>query len=135
MIYSDGGARGNPGPAAIAFIIKADSGEILAKRSNYIGSCTNNQAEYKALLSALEVAVALKAETIVCHSDSELIVRQLNGEYRVRNNELRILWQKVQEMRGLFREVKIVNVPRSHQVIAEVDELVNIALDEKSAKG
>ena len=132
MIFSDGGARGNPGPAAIAFIIQSETGETLAKNARYVGSCTNNQAEYKALLAALEAAAALKADTVTCHSDSELIVKQLNGEYRVKNTELKAMWQKAREMRKLFREAKFVNVPRSNCVIEQVDELVNLTLDARA---
>ena len=132
MIFSDGGARGNPGPAAIAFIIQSETGETLAKNARYVGSCTNNQAEYKALLAALEAAAALKADTVTCHSDSELIVKQLNGEYRVKNTELKAMWQKAREMRKLFREVKFVYVPRSNCVIEQVDELVNLTLDARA---
>jgi ribonuclease HI len=129
VIYSDGGARGNPGPAAIAFIIRSDAGVTLAKNSCYVGVCTNNQAEYKALLAALKSAAALKADTVTCHSDSELIVKQINGVYRVRDIELKVLWQEVREIRKLFRETKFVNVPRKHPAIAEADELVNSSLD------
>ena len=132
MIFSDGGARGNPGPAAIAFIIQSETGVTLLKNSCYVGTCTNNQAEYKALLAALEAAATLKADTVTCHSDSELIVKQLNGEYRVKNAELKALWQKVREIRKLFREAKFVNVPRSHRAIEEVDELVNLNLDSRT---
>jgi ribonuclease HI len=132
LVFSDGGARGNPGPAAIAFIIRSLKGETLAKNSRYVGMCTNNQAEYKALLAALEASAALRADTVTCHLDSELVVKQLNGEYRVKNIELKALWQRVRETRKLFREAKFVNVPRSHRVIEEVDELVNLTLDTRT---
>lgn len=129
MIFSDGGARGNPGPAAIAFIIQSEKGEILAKSSRYIGVGTNNQAEYQGLLAALEVAASFRSETLTCHLDSELVAKQLSGEFRVKNKELKKLWQKAQELRKQFHEVKFVNVSRSHLVIKEADRLVNLALD------
>lgn len=132
MIFSDGGARGNPGPAAIAFIIQSETGETVAKSSDYVGVNTNNQAEYKALLAALETAASLKAEIVTCHLDSELVVKQLSGEYRVRNRELKPLWQKVQEFKKKFGKVTFVNVPRTHYVIREVDKLVNLTLDKET---
>ena len=132
MIFSDGGSRGNPGQAAIAFIIQTETGQTLTENSSLIGVCTNNQAEYQALLAALEAASVLKAEVLTCHLDSELVVKQLSGEYRVKNQELRLLWQKVQEMKGQFKEITFVNVPRSHRTIQEADKLVNLALDARN---
>ena len=129
MIFSDGGARGNPGPAAIALIIQTETGQIVTTNSCFIGVCTNNQAEYQALMAALETAVELKTESVTCHLDSELVVKQLSGEYRVKNKELRQLWQKVQELKDRFTEVKFVNVPRTHRIIQQADNLVNLILD------
>ena len=129
MVFSDGGARGNPGPAAIAFIIQSETGHTVIARSRYIGVCTNNQAEYRALLAALETAVTRKTEKVICYLDSELVVKQLSGEYRVKNKELKQLWEKVQDITKRFKEVKFVYVPRGHSVIQEVDRLVNITLD------
>jgi len=129
MVFSDGGARGNPGPAAIAFIIQSETGETLVKDTRYVGVCTNNQAEYKALLAALESAAAHKADSVTCHLDSELVVKQVTGEYRVKNEELKELWRRVQEAKKRFNEVKFVNVPRSHRIIQEADRLVNLTLD------
>jgi ribonuclease HI len=133
MVFSDGGARGNPGPAAIAFIIQSETGQTVTSNSRYVGVCTNNQAEYQALLAALETAATLKTETVTCHLDSELVVKQVSGEYRVKKQELRQLWQEVQEKKKQFTEVKFVNVPRSHRVIQEVDKLVNMTLDAKQS--
>ncbi len=129
LIYSDGGARGNPGPAAIAFIIQSETGATLRKDACYIGFCTNNQAEYKALFAALESAAEFKPDSVTCYSDSELLVKQLDGKYRVKNKELKELWLKVQDARKRFHETKFINVPRSHPMISEADRLVNIALD------
>jgi ribonuclease HI len=131
MTFSDGGARGNPGPAAIAFVIQSETGQTLKTSSRYVGVCTNNQAEYRALLAALETAEALKAETITCHLDSELVVKQLTGEYRVKDKELKQLWQTVQEFKKNFDKIEFVNVPRTHSIIREVDKLVNLTLDEE----
>jgi ribonuclease HI len=130
MIFSDGGARGNPGPAAIAYLILSENGQVLMANSHYVGSRTNNQAEYEALIAALESAVKLHAEEVICHLDSELVVKQLNGEYRVKNPELRKLWKKVQELsRNLT--TKFISVPRTNIQIQKADALVNEALDKE----
>ncbi len=134
LIYSDGGARGNPGPAAIAFIIQSETGATLRKDASYIGSCTNNQAEYRALFAALEIAAELKPDSVTCYSDSELIVKQLNGKYSVKNKDLKELWLKVHNARKRFHETKFINVPRTHPMIFEADRLVNIALDARTER-
>ena len=131
MIYSDGGARGNPGPAAIGFVILSDKGQILMTKSRYVGSRTNNQAEYAALIAALESAAALQAEEVICHLDSQLVVKQLIREYKVKNSELRKLWMQVQELRKRFKKTSFKNVPRTNIQIQKADALVNKALDEE----
>jgi ribonuclease HI len=131
MIYSDGGARGNPGPAAIAFLIISENGQVLTINSRYIGSHTNNQAEYKALIAALESAVALNTEEVICHLDSQLVVKQLTGEYTVKNSELKKLWNKVWELNRHFKKVRFVSVPRTNIQIQKADALVNQALDKE----
>jgi ribonuclease HI len=132
MIFSDGGARGNPGPAAFAFILQSEKGEVVTSNCGYAGNCTNNQAEYLAVIAALETAANLKAETVTCHLDSELVVKQLTGEYRVKNKELKLLWHKVKELTKQFKEAQFVNVPRTHRIIQEADKLVNLTLDAES---
>ena len=134
MVYSDGGARGNPGPAAIAFLALTETGEVVKADSSFIGTHTNNQAEYSALNAALQFAIAAKAEEVVCHLDSELVVKQLNGEYSVKNLELQKLWRKTRELRAGFKKISFVNVPRSNPYISRVDELVNKTLDEEARK-
>ena len=131
-VFSDGGARGNPGPAAAAFLIISDGGRILKTNRCFIGVCTNNQAEYQALIAALESAATFDAEQVTCHLDSELVVKQLTGEYAVKNSELKFLWRKVQELRNRFKEVKFVNVSRTNSFIQRADELVNQTLDEEA---
>jgi ribonuclease HI len=130
MIFSDGGARGNPGPAAIAFLILSENGQVLIAKSRYVGSRTNNQAEYEALITALESAVPLHAEEVICHLDSELVVKQLIGEYRVKNLELRQLWRKAHESIKCFKKASFISVPRTNIQIQKADALVNEALDE-----
>ena len=129
-LYSDGGARGNPGPAAIAYLALSEAGQIIKADSRFIGEATNNQAEYNALISALEFAKALKAQEVTCHLDSELVTKQLNGEYSVKNFELKKLWRCAKELQGCFRKTSFVNVPRSNSYIERADALVNKTLDE-----
>lgn len=88
MVFSDGGARGNPGPAAIAYVALSDSGKTVKTDSRFIGVNTNNQAEYEALIMALKFAASLKIPEVICYLDSELVVKQLNGEYSVKNHGL-----------------------------------------------
>jgi ribonuclease HI len=129
IVYSDGGARGNPGPAAGAFLIITETGQVLKASSSFLGVRTNNQAEYEALIAALESAAALGAEEVICHLDSELVAKHLTGEYRVKNSELLRLWSKVRDLRGCFKKVSFVNVPRTDICIQRADALVNEALD------
>ncbi len=134
LIYSDGGARGNPGPAAIAFIALNGKGETLKADSRFIGVHTNNQAEYEALLMALKFASDQQKQEVVCYLDSELVAKQLNGDYTVKNPALRQLWLKVCEFRKCFLKICFVNVPRSNPQIQRADELVNKMLDEQTRK-
>jgi len=98
-------------------------------KSRYIGLRTNNQAEYEALIAALESAVAFNAEEITCHLDSELVAKQLIGEYAAKNRELRKMWNKVQELKTHFKKVSFIIVPRTNNQIQKVDKLVNETLD------
>jgi ribonuclease HI len=132
MIFSDGGARGNPGPAAAAFIVLSENGQVLAANSRYLGLRTNNQAEYEALIAALQFAATVNAEEVICHLDSELVAKQLTGEYTVKNSELRKLWRKIQELNSGFKNVRFVSVPRTNIQIQKADVLVNAVLDEFS---
>jgi ribonuclease HI len=133
-VYSDGASRRNPGPSAIAFTVVGEGGEILKRHSEYVGVRTNNQAEYEALISALEFASGLPSKEIVCHMDSELVVKQLNGEYRVRSSKLEILWLKVHELKQKFQKISFVHVPRTDTYIQVVDLLANQALDRAGYK-
>lgn len=129
MLYSDGGARGNPGLSAIAFLAVSEEGKLLASHSRYIGVHTNNQAEYAALLWALEYASSTKVPHVVCHLDSELVVKQLNGQYRIKNPQLFQLYSKVQTQKRCFSSITFVNVPRENDFIQKADKLVNQSLD------
>lgn len=133
MIYtnSDGGARGNPGPGAIGVIIRRDE-EILTKFSAKIGKyITNNVAEYEALIKALELASKFTQEEITCVLDSELVVKQLLGEYKVKNPGLIPLFLKVQKLQENFKKIKYVHVNRENKFQVIVDELLNNELDRK----
>ncbi|KON33981.1 MAG: hypothetical protein AC479_02250 [miscellaneous Crenarchaeota group-6 archaeon AD8-1] len=127
-LFSDGGSRGNPGPAAIAFIIQLDNGKIQNTYSEFIGVHTNNQAEYQAIIVALQFASKI-SEEITCYLDSELVVKQINQDYNVRNERLLILWNKVTALKKLFKKTKFVSVPRSNIYIQKADILLNEKLD------
>lgn len=130
MIYtnSDGGARGNPGPGAIGVIIRKD-GKILTKYVAKIGRVTNNVAEYTALIKALELASKFTDKEITCCLDSELIVKQLLGKYRVKNPNLLNLFLKVQKLQENFTKIKYVHVSRWNKFQRIVDWLLNKELD------
>jgi ribonuclease HI len=132
-IFSDGGARGNPGPAASAFIALNEEGAVIKTGARYIGVRTNNQAEYEALLMALQFAVEYNAQEVICYLDSELVAKQLNGEYAVKNLELQKLWRQIQQLRGHFKKISFLNVRRSNPYISRADALVNSTLDEQVA--
>ena len=125
-IYSDGGARGNPGPAAIGVVISSQ-GEIVATISKYIGETTNNQAEYQAIIAGLEKVLEYKAEIVECFLDSELVVKQLRHEYKVKNKDLATLFVKAHNLSLQFKKISFNHVPREDNKAA--DKLVNEALD------
>jgi ribonuclease HI len=127
-LYSDGGARGNPGPAAIGLVI-FNGEERVKDFKKCIGIGTNNQAEYAAMITALELCLEVHGTDIIAFSDSELMVKQLNGEYKVRNSELFKLWGRVKELEGKFSTVVFTHVFRENPGIVIADGLVNEALD------
>lgn len=129
-VYSDGGARGNPGPAAIGIWICDMKGTLLREHKERIGEATNNVAEYSAVIVGLELAKSLGADVVEYFVDSELVARQLSGDYRVKAPHLRGLFEQVQRKREAFRHVTFTHVPRTHPQIDRVDRLVNEALDE-----
>jgi ribonuclease HI len=126
-LWTDGGARGNPGPAAFAYVLEAEDGTVLAAHGETIGVATNNVAEYRGLVAGLAKAVELAVPEVEVVSDSELLVKQMTGEYRVKNEALRELsLQAARLARGLDR-VEYRHVGRAHNELA--DRLVNEALD------
>jgi ribonuclease HI len=129
IIFSDGGARGNPGPAGIGAVLYDDKKQVLAKISKYIGETTNNQAEYQALISALKKAKDLGGQELDVFLDSELVVKQLNREYKVKNKELAPLFLEVYNLSLNFSKITFTHVYRENNI--EADRLVNEALDKK----
>ncbi|PLX20932.1 ribonuclease H [Candidatus Parcubacteria bacterium] len=127
LIHSDGGARGNPGPAGIGAILKNESGDVLATVSEYIGETTNNQAEYKAAIAGIEKARDLGATELDMFLDSELVVKQLNQEYRVKNKDLAPLFVKIYNLSQGFKKVSYTHVRREQN--KEADQLANEAMD------
>lgn len=127
MVNVDGGARGNPGPAAIAAVLRDPSGEVIEERGERIGRATNNVAEYRALLLGIELAAARGADELELVGDSELIVRQVKGEYKVKDATMRELHAEVKRALSGFDRWSIRHVRREHN--AEADRLVNAALD------
>lgn len=128
-LYFDGAARGNPGPAAIGYVVVSTEGGVVAEAGERIGRATNNQAEYDALVRALEVAHDHGFEEVRCRGDSELVVRQVRGEYDVNDPDLRERRVRVLELLDSFDEWAIDHVPRD--INARADDLANDALDER----
>jgi ribonuclease HI len=126
-LWTDGGARGNPGPAAYAYVLEADDGTVLAAHGETIGVATNNVAEYRGLVAGLAKAVELAVPEVEVVSDSELLVKQMRGEYRVKNAALRELSAEAARLAGRLRRVEYRHVRRAHNELA--DRLVNEALD------
>ena len=127
VLHVDGGARGNPGPAAIGVVISMPEGEVLEETSERIGPATNTVAEYRAVLRGLERARALGATEVEIVGDSELVARQISGAYKVKHPSMKPLHQRATEMLEAFDGWSIRTVPRAEN--ARADELVNQALD------
>ena len=126
-LWTDGGARGNPGPAAFAYVLEAEDGTVLDARGEAIGIATNNVAEYSALVAGLARAVEAGVRELEVRSDSELMVKQMRGEYRVKNRDLQSLFLDASRAAREIGQVTYVHVRREHNELA--DRLVNEALD------
>jgi ribonuclease HI len=126
-LSTDGGARGNPGPAAFGYVIESEDGHVLAAHGEAIGRATNNVAEYRGLVAGMAKASDLGVDELDVVSDSELLVKQMRGEYRVKNAALRTLWEEASDLERRFRRVRYAAVRREHNELA--DRLVNEALD------
>jgi len=126
-LSTDGGSRGNPGPAAFGYVLEAEDGTVLDARGEVIGVATNNVAEYRGLLAGLEAAIERGVEEVEVVSDSELLVKQMRGEYKVKNETLRELVDDAEWLARRLRRVTYTAVRREHNELA--DRLVNEALD------
>jgi ribonuclease HI len=129
-LSTDGGARGNPGPAAYGYVLEAEDGTVLEARGETIGVATNNVAEYRALVAGLEKAAELGVDELEVVSDSELLVRQMTGEYKVKNEALQELNAEAAAIARRVGKVRYTSVRREHNQLA--DALVNDALDAAS---
>lgn len=129
IAYIDGGSRGNPGPAAAAFILKDESGAQLQAKAFFLGRATNNVAEYTSLVKALEAAAQTGSEQLSIFSDSELLVKQINGQYKVKSEQIRPLFQQAVSLLGRFNSWQIKHVTRDKN--KQADSLVNQSLDAK----
>lgn len=132
-VNSDGGARGNPGPGGAGIVVRDPSGAVVATGGAYLGTVTNNVAEYEALLWGLRAARALGADRLRVRADSELVVKQLRGEYRVKNKGLQPLFCEAQELRRGFDEVVFEHVMRARN--ADADAMANEAMDAEGLVG
>ena len=130
LLYTDGGARGNPGPAAYGFVLESEDGTVLAAEGEAIGVATNNVAEYSGLIAGLRRALELQLPAVEVVSDSELMVKQMRGEYRVKNEALRGLFVEAARLARELGSVEYRHVKRAHNELA--DRLVNEALDATS---
>lgn len=126
-LFTDGGSRGNPGQAAIGCVLSDPDGNILEEHAERIGIETNNVAEYRALIAGLKLALRYLPNRLICHMDSELVVKQLSGEYRVKVSTLQPLVEEIRELTLQFPDVVFKHVPRTDNFRA--DSLVNKALD------
>ena len=126
-LFTDGGARGNPGPAAYGFVLESDDGTVLAAEGETIGTATNNVAEYSGLIAGLAKALELHLPAVEVVSDSELMVKQMRGEYRIKNEALRELYEEATALADRLGRVEYRHVKRAHNELA--DKLVNDALD------
>jgi ribonuclease HI len=129
-LFADGGSRGNPGPAASAAVLFDPDGKLVEEIGAYLGVATNNVAEWTALVLGLEAAAKRGVERLGVRLDSELVVKQLRGEYRVKHPGLQPFYRRAQQLLRLFTEVEIRHVPRAENAIA--DRLVNRLLDQEA---
>lgn len=127
IIYTDGGARGNPGPGGAGAVIYDEKMNLIKKTSRFLGSTTNNQAEYEALILGLEQAKALSAQKLDCYLDSQLVVEQLNRRYKVKDQKLGKLFLKVWNLSQFFESINFYHIPREKN--KEADLLVNEVID------
>jgi len=127
ILYTDGGARGNPGPGAVGVVIKNKEGKVIKEVGKFIGRATNNEAEYKAIIEGLKECKEKKAGELECFLDSLLVVSQLNGKFKVKDKKIKILWNEAKSLEKNFKEVLYHHIPRTKNYLA--DKIVNEVLD------
>lgn len=130
QLFTDGGSRGNPGPGACAYVLYNSAGKVQEKCGKYLGVVTNNQAEYDGLLFGLEAAQKLQIDDLSCFLDSELVVKQLNGEYRIKDGGLKVKALQILKIKAAMDQVTFNHIPRAKNFLA--DKLVNDTLDTRS---
>jgi ribonuclease HI len=128
-LFTDGASRGNPGEAGVGVLVEDESGHILKRHARYLGKATNNQAEYEALLDGIDIALSLGVQELSIFADSELLVKQLSGEYRVKNPDLQVKFARAKSMLSGVKSVIIRHIPREKN--KEADALANEAIDKK----
>lgn len=126
-LFTDGGSRGNPGPSATGVVILDMEDNVVKKSGKFLGVTTNNQAEYRALIEGLELALKMDIKKLSVYMDSELIIKQVDGSYKIKNQELRPLYEKIVGLSSHFSEITFTHVPRALNKLA--DEIVNKCLD------
>jgi ribonuclease HI len=126
-LYSDGACRGNPGPGGAGAVITNGEGNVVWEGKKYLGHCTNNIAEYEALILGLEGALAHGYKKLDVYMDSELLAKQINGSYRVKNEKLKVLMQEVRSLLSSFDSIEVKHILRCHN--AQADRLANLAID------
>jgi len=131
LVNADGGARGNPGPAAVGIVLYDEARRVVERYKAYLGVATNNVAEYMALITALALAVRYSQGELAVFMDSELVVRQMQGRYRVKAGHLVAFYEEAKKNERRFQKVVYKNVPREDVFQSEADRLVNLALDER----
>jgi ribonuclease HI len=129
-LFTDAGSRGNPGPSAYAVVICSEDGKVLHEHARFIGVGTNNEAEYKAMVAGLEEVRRMGADDVEITSDSELMVKQVNGQYRMKAENLRPLLEQVRDLMSSFQTARMNHARREHPMIVRADALLNQELDD-----
>lgn len=130
ILFTDGGSRGNPGPGAAGAVLMTDTNEVINFTGKYFADTTNNNAEYQALLLGLKMAAKSGCSDLLCKLDSELVVKQLNGEYKIKDPNIKNIIERIKDQLLEFNTAKFVHIPREQNKLA--DKIVNLILDTKS---
>ncbi len=128
IIYTDGASRGNPGPASFGFVVTDEKGKVLIEGGEKLGSQTNNYAEYMAMIVALNVCLKAGAKSVTVRADSQLMIRQMTGQYKVKSDVIIPLFAKARELADNFKEISFEHIPREQN--KEADKMANLALDQ-----